>query len=551
MPWSGWCGRRSDWAALAGPGGRPILTAPATRPYNERVETQERILGGLLGAVTGDALGVPVEFLRREELRSNPVREMRGWGTHSQPRGTWSDDTSMALCLAESITTLGWDLDDQARRFTRWAFENYWTPHGRTFDIGGTTLAALRRFRSGSPARSCGGTGERDNGNGSLMRILPAAIWFSGTSEEMILSAFSGASAVTHAHGRSRLAVVCFGLLVRALLEGMSPAEGLRRAAGDVRRLAGEGLLDPAMREELPALSRILDGSILELPEEEIRSGGYVVDTLEASIWCLGRTSSWEECVLAAVNLGGDTDTTGTVAGGLAGILYGSAAIPPEWVDTLARREQVEALLSSLAEMAVRPVPHSASYWVLPGKLLAGEYPRTRERNSSERKLDALLDAGVSACIDLTEEGEYALLPYDELLHERVQARLQSGARAPVPCTTERFPIPDGGVPTEKELRAIHRRIGDLLRAGERVYVHCWGGHGRTGTVIGTWLVESGLTRPEGTQAALEYLRRGIEDAGHPSPETSSQIRMLLGWKPHGATCSGQPEAPRTSGRSP
>lgn len=314
------------------------------------MKMQDRIMGGLLGAVAGDAIGVPVEFLSREELRRNPVREMRGWGTHRQPSGTWSDDTSMALCLAESITTAGWDLEDQARRFCRWAFEQHWTPHGETFDIGGTTCASLDRYRAGTPVRACGGTSERDNGNGALMRILPAAIWFSGSPEEMIVNALSDASAITHAHGRSRVASVFFGFLVRSLLGGAPPVEALKQASGDLRHLAHEGILDPGMAIELPSLERILDASLLEQPEEKIQSSGYVIDTLEAAVWCLARTSSYAECVLAAVNLGGDTDTTGTVAGGLAGILYGASAIPPEWVGTLARREEIEVLLKSFME---------------------------------------------------------------------------------------------------------------------------------------------------------------------------------------------------------
>jgi ADP-ribosyl-[dinitrogen reductase] hydrolase len=508
-----------------------VLTDPSVGFYTVLVKKQDRIYGGLLGAVVGDALGVPVEFRSREELKKDPLRAMRGWGTHGQPEGTWSDDTSMALCLAESILATGWDLEDQAERFARWAFEHYWTPHGETFDIGGTTGASLDRFRRGASAASCGGSGERDNGNGALMRILPAAVWFSQAPDEMLVRALSAASAVTHAHGRSRLASVFFGLLVRSLLEGMAPGEALRSAGEDIRRLAAEEILDTAMQAELPSLSRILDPSFPELPESAIRSGGYVIDTLEASIWCLARSSSYEECVLAAVNLGGDTDTTGTVAGGLAGIFYGMEALPPAWLQALARREEVESLLGALTELTLRPVPHTASYWVLPGKLLAGEYPRNRERESSEHKLDALLDAGVSACVDLTERGEYGLLPYDELLNARVQLRGSApDSQSPGRCTTDRFPIPDGGVPTEEAARRAHRMIRERLRAGETVYVHCWGGHGRTGVIVGTWLVDSGLTAPERTQAALAHLRREIDDAHYPSPETKPQITMLLNW---------------------
>lgn len=317
------------------------------------MKREDRMLGGLLGAVVGDALGVPVEFSSREQRIADPVTDMRGHGTHDQPPGTWSDDSSMALCLAESIVRSGWSVKDQAARYLRWAFENYMTPHGRMFDIGGTTRQALQRYRDGSPLQASGGRDEWDNGNGALMRMLPAAVYFARASDEMLRCALDAASSVTHAHPRSRLASVYFGLLVSELLHSVHARDAMRAANARLEAIC------PHVHEfavERESLSRILDQSLFELPEREIRSGGYVIDTLEAALWCLLRSSSYEECVLKSVNLGGDTDTTATVAGGLAGLVWGVDAIPAHWIDALARREELETLARALVECCSRPV---------------------------------------------------------------------------------------------------------------------------------------------------------------------------------------------------
>jgi len=300
---------------------------------------KQKMVGGLLGVAVGDALGVPVEFNSRSRLKADPVTGMTAFGTHHQPEGTWSDDSSLTFCLAESLCR-GYDLRDIARRFVRWLDEAYWTPHGETFDIGNTTSQAISRLRSGVDPVEAGGRGERDNGNGSLMRILPVAFHFAASGTEEMLKATHEISCVTHAHPRSQMACGLYNLMVVELLGGASPFEACHRAIES----ALQAYSDSPFSEELLHFERVLNGRIHEEPEDVIRSSGYVVHTLEASIWTFLRASSFAEAVLTAVNLGEDTDTTGAVTGGLAGVYYGLEAIPKHWIDALARLPDIVAL---------------------------------------------------------------------------------------------------------------------------------------------------------------------------------------------------------------
>ena len=224
---------------------------------------------------------------------------MVGHGSHNQPAGTWSDDTSMALAICDSYRELGCiDVDDIRGRFVRWYREGAYTVDG-LFDIGNATREALERGR--------GLAGEWDNGNGSLMRTVPLA--FTDATDDEVRAV----SAITHAHPTSTEACVAMVHIARNLIAGASPAD----VAGDV-----------AWR-----------------PVDEIRSGGFVRDTFDAALWCLATTTSYAECALAAVNLGDDTDTTAAVAGALAGIVYGIEGIPDEWLDTLRGKDVIEGCL--------------------------------------------------------------------------------------------------------------------------------------------------------------------------------------------------------------
>lgn len=309
----------------------------------------EKMKGGLMGLAVGDALGVPVEFLPRQDLMQNPVTQMHGWGTHDQPAGTWSDDTSMALASLDSLAN-GFDPEDMMQRFSRWMEGEYW-PYGKVFDVGISTGQAICRYRTGVPAAECGGTGERDNGNGSLMRILPMAYYLYPKygspvcRSEEARRLIGECSALTHAHLRSKIACQIYVGVVCALLSGQS-----------IRSATNEGVLETARwyigtqdEQELNHFMRLADVDVLcRLPAAAIHSSGYVVHTLEAALYCLNTTHSFAECVLKAVNLGEDTDTVGAVTGALAGIFYGEKAIPAAWRLCIPRRGDMEQLLETL-----------------------------------------------------------------------------------------------------------------------------------------------------------------------------------------------------------
>ncbi len=318
------------------------MNAPA------EVSRKERILGGLWGALVGDALGVPVEFRSREELRRNPVRDMRGHGTHHQPRGTWSDDGALTLCTVDSLLHSEFDTEDMGKRFVAWYENGLWTAHGAVFDVGSTTADALILISNGTAAEQAGGRDERSNGNGSLMRILPVALRFAREPVEKLLDRIGRASAITHGHARSRMACGFCALVVQQLLEGVLPKPALDRARSVFVQTF-------AAASELQHFRHLVHEDLSAKPEDWVVSSGYVIATLTTSLWSLLTTSSFEQCVLTAVNLGGDTDTTGCVAGGLAGVAYGLRSIPERWCRALPRCNELEPLLMKFANLAVGP----------------------------------------------------------------------------------------------------------------------------------------------------------------------------------------------------
>jgi len=304
---------------------------------------RERILGGLWGSLVGDALGVPVEFLSREDVRLNPITGMRGNGTHLQPPGTWSDDGALVLCTVESLLSAEFDTNDMGRRFVSWMKEARWTATGVVFDMGNTTADALMRIANGIPAEQAGNSDEFSNGNGSLMRIIPAVLRFAAGPIETLVSRIERISGITHSHARSKMACVFYGLVVRQLLTGCNPETALLSARKDFRTIYN----DPS---EISHFSHCLTDDFSSISEDHIMSTGYVLHTLHASLWCLLSTNSFEECVLKAVNLGGDTDTTGCVTGGLAGVWYGIQKIPEHWRSSLARHGDVDCLFLEFAD---------------------------------------------------------------------------------------------------------------------------------------------------------------------------------------------------------
>ncbi|AFD05913.1 ADP-ribosylglycohydrolase family protein [Solitalea canadensis] len=308
------------------------------------------IKDALLGLAVGDALGVPVEFMTREEIRTNPVTTMQAFGTHNQPAGTWSDDSSLTFCLAEMLCK-GYDLDELALYMIRWKESAFWTAHNHVFDIGIATSQAINLLKKGISPLLSGGNSEQSNGNGSLMRILPLLFYVKEKPIQERFKCVQEISSLTHRHIIS--AVACFIYLEYALklLNGVDKLLALTQAGLDVKNFLI--MHDLISIEEFDRFKRILPNetgivTINDLDETEIHSSGYVLHSLEASIWSVLSTNNYNDAVLKAVNLGSDTDTTGAITGGLAGLLYGWQEIPPEWLNLLVKRTDIENLSEKL-----------------------------------------------------------------------------------------------------------------------------------------------------------------------------------------------------------
>ncbi|MFN8325062.1 MAG: ADP-ribosylglycohydrolase family protein [Flavobacteriaceae bacterium] len=298
----------------------------------------------LIGTAVGDALGVPVEFQPRGYLKANPVTDMREYGTHEQPKGTWSDDTSLMLCLAECMRE-GLDSNTLAQKFIAWKNDNLWTPHGWVFDIGIGTRIAIKRLENGMTPELTGGFNEMDNGNGSLMRILPLVLHIKDLNIDERYEWTKKISSITHAHVRSVMACFYYLEFAKKIIDGKEKFQAYNELQSELTQYFEQRKINPI---EINKFHRLLVEDISKVDEDNIKSSGYVMDTLEASIWSILTTNNYKDAVLKAVNLGHDTDTTGAVTGGLAALIYGLDNIPNEWINTLARKDDIINLTLNL-----------------------------------------------------------------------------------------------------------------------------------------------------------------------------------------------------------
>lgn len=302
----------------------------------------DRQRGALLGLAVGDALGAAVEFAPPGTFAE--VTGYRGGGPHGLGPGQWTDDTSMALALADSLGSVGWDLDDQARRYLAWYQSGWYSVNGRCFDIGLTCRRALARFSKTGDAKSSGDPAEEASGNGSIMRLAPVPIRDAQMYPDRLLELIqhlTASSLPTHASPACLSACAYLGLVLAALIQGHDRDE----------------VLDPNWRmlRELRELHRfqrdiadVAEGSFRRKAPPEIVGSGYVVKSLEAALWAFHDARDYRQAVLRAVNLGDDADTTGAVCGQLAGAYWGESGIPQEWRDGLARPEMIEKALAGL-----------------------------------------------------------------------------------------------------------------------------------------------------------------------------------------------------------
>lgn len=306
----------------------------------------------IIGVAVADAVGVPVEFQSRMQLDLMPVKTMRSYGTYNQPKGTWSDDSSLTFCLADSLTK-GFDLVDIAKQFIHWKNYAKWTPHGKVFDIGITTSNAIhvldtiikqKRFDELAYLKS---DNEYSNGNGSLMRISPLYFYLKSKKEsfESQFETIWQISALTHGHIRSAIACMIYLIMIEELVNKNAIEIAYINTQNRIKLFFQNSNIS---KQEIQHFDRLINHDISKLERKNIKSDGYVMSSLEAAFWCLLNSQDYEETVLKAVNLGHDTDTTAAIVGGLAGAVYSLENIPKDWYNSLAKIEVIEELCDKL-----------------------------------------------------------------------------------------------------------------------------------------------------------------------------------------------------------
>ncbi|MEW4454210.1 ADP-ribosylglycohydrolase family protein [Bremerella sp. JC817] len=304
--------------------------------------TLDRQRGCLIGLAVGDALGAAVEFQPPGSFKL--VEDYRDGGPHRLAPGEWTDDTSMALALADSIGKAGWDLNDQASRYLQWFRKGKYSVTGSCFDIGIATREALSRFERSHDAQSSGSREIRSSGNGSIMRLAPVPIHFLNLYPDNIAKlADRAAESSLPTHGSPLCLDACryMALVLAGLMQGID--------RGVVLSPDWKPLAELRSQQELaPEIAEIAEGSFRQLSPPLIVGSGYVVKSLEAALWAFHDAGDFREAVLKAVNLGNDSDTTGAICGQFAGAFWGESGIPDSWRTRLARPEMLEAALSSI-----------------------------------------------------------------------------------------------------------------------------------------------------------------------------------------------------------
>lgn len=312
----------------------------------------QQIKNVLLGVAIGDAVGVPFEFKSRATMQAFPAKDMIGFGSHRQPEGTWSDDSSMMFCLAESLVS-GYRLEDLAQRFVNWKEHAYWTAHDEVFDIGITTSAAIARLKKLLLTNNIDGiytqkntSDEMENGNGSLMRILPLLFYIKGKLIREQFSIVYENSALTHRHIRSAMCCMIYLKLAEKILEGKDKNLAYNETRIEIQQLWE--MLDFPESEKLH-FQKVIQEDIRLTDIEDIKTGGYVMQSLESCFWFFMNKDNYKDTVLSIINLGHDTDTSAAIVGGIAALYYGEESIPEKWKDRLVKRKEIEDLAYRLS----------------------------------------------------------------------------------------------------------------------------------------------------------------------------------------------------------
>ena len=295
-----------------------------------------KIKSAIYGFVIGDAMGVPIEFEDREKLIKSPVTNMLGYGSYDVPKGVWSDDTSMTLATMDSIIVNKNKLNynDIADKFCEWINNAKYTATNEVFDIGTTTKYSLMRYWNNKiDATKCGGNAISENGNGSLMRMLPIAFYcfYNKTEDNDIINIVRNTSSITHAHEISIIGCYMYVKYIIFILSNNNKTESYK-----LLQKIDYSIFN---KDNINLYERIIKYDISKYSLDTIKSTGFVVDTLESALWVILNTESFNEAIIGSVNLGGDTDTIAAITGSIAGILYGYDSINEKWIKDIKNKE--------------------------------------------------------------------------------------------------------------------------------------------------------------------------------------------------------------------
>lgn len=496
----------------------------------------ERLEGAIYGHLVGDAMGVPYEFQQAALIGEV---EWRGYGTHDQPPGTWSDDGALMLALLDSLLTTGFDTADQARCALVWRDEGAYAPGARVFDIGNSTAQALDALRAGTPPEEAGPVEAK--GNGSLMRILGVPLIYRAADDEELVALATRASRVTHGSAEAQVACALYALVVRRLVGGeVDRAEVLAQARRDLRVvLQARGL--PGSREAASpeaALEALDDFGAWS----DRRGGGRVVDSFWSAWAAFSAAADYPSAVTAAISFGNDTDSTAAIAGGLAGVYWGIGGIPSAWHRGLRDRAIPQELVDRLIETddsewdgtpwrtsRLRPLRvdfmdlagtdlgssgGAVGMTFLPGKRYLGYYsgPHWRDLDSDAASLKA-------QSIDLL-----LLLVEDKELR-RCRASAVGDVLPAHGVVLQRFPLVDLEVPLDG---AVYRRLIvsllERVRAGEKLAIACRGGLDRAGMTSACLLREAGLPADDAIARVHQARRHTLT--------LPNQLRYVRDWPP-------------------
>ncbi len=458
-----------------------------------------RLAGAAWGHLVGDAVGVPYEFTSAGSIGGAEAVRFGATGTHRQPAGTWSDDGALMLALLDSFLDAGFDPGDQARRALAWRRDRAYTPDGDgLFDIGGTTSTALAALESGSAAIDAGPRGDHACGNGSLMRILPLALWGRDLSAAELVSNAHLASRVTHGHPRCQVACAVYCLVVGRLLRNEDRADVLAPALADARELYAD---DDSLAAHLAALDE-LEG----WPGRE--GSGYVIDAFWSAWDAFAGAADYADAIRRAVAYGNDTDTTAAIAGGLAGAYWRWQGIPVEWRRGMRGREVATPLVDRLVGTTGTRTSTSRPLRVdqldlsgidafagsggrvgitfLPGKKHDGwTGPHWRDLDLD---LARLRELGVDALFLLVEDIELDRC----LVPDLAEVMAAQGPKL------IRYPVHDPRTPTDPAgFRSAIVDLVERVRAGESIAIACRGGLDRSGMTAACLYREVGLDADE------------------------------------------------------